>query len=144
MLVVDTKNQRIIDVMYPCESMRKFWECLLKHFGGIGGRRINSLLSFASKIAILVCHPSIMIRFINYIFSILKREPDRLALLITALNGQVGAFKIVMHNFIDAKELENPTDVTQSKLDACSFRGAIKVDGVWKAVPMCLTNAKYR
>ena len=144
MLIVDTNNNRIIDIMQPSESMSRFWECLLKNFGGIGGRGKNSVMALINKIVVFLKTPSIVIHFFNYAGSILKQESNRLSLLKSAIYGDVGAFKIVMHNFIDAKELENPDKITQAKLDACSFRGAIKVKGDWQAVPMCLTNSKYR
>ncbi len=144
MLVVDSKRNRVIDVMQPSKAMQGFWHSLLQHFGGIGGRGTSTLSALLQKIIVLVKHPKIIYRLLSYVFSILKREPDRFNLFKSAVQGHVGAFKIVMHNFIDAKKLENPDPVTQAKLDACSFRGAIKVNGDWQAVPMCLTNAKYR
>ncbi len=144
MLVIDTKNKHVIDLMQSSEPMMKFWESLLKHFGGIGGRGKNSFLALLQKFLIVLKHPSIIHQLLNYIVSVLKNEPALLSLLASTIQGNVGAFKIVMHNFIDAKELENPNQTTQAKLDACSFRGAIKIDGSWQAVPMCLTNTKYR
>ncbi len=144
MLIVDTRTNRIIDLMQPSEPMQKFWQTLLKQFGGIGGRGQNSFVALLQKMIVLAKHPSIIARLFEYAFSILKNEPSRLKLVASAVQGHVGAYKIVMHNFIDAKKLENPDEITQAKLTACSFRGAIKIDGDWQAVPMCMTNAKYR
>ena len=144
MLLVDTQHQNLIDILPANSACSRFWSALLMHFGGIGGRGTNNFAALISKLAIVLRHPSLISRSIHYGLSILKSQSKPLQLFKSALQGQVGAFKIVMHNFIDAKKLTDPDPVTQARLDACSFRGAIKVDGKWQAVPMCTTNAKYR
>jgi len=52
-----------------------------------------------------------------------------------------------MHNFMSAAEVAagagNPT--VQARLQACVFKGAVKHDGAWTAVPMCsLNEAQWR
>ena len=49
------------------------------------------------------------------------------ALLAALLKGQVHTVGIGIHNFMDA-------------LDSCVFKGAVKQDGEWVAVPMCQMN----
>ena len=144
MLVVDTKTNRIIDLMVPDKAFFNFWQALLKHFGGIGGRGHHGISLMIRKVSVLIKHPSLFVYGLGYLGSILAREKNLPQFFKSVFQGKVGAFKIVMHNFIDAKDLINPDEVTQARLDACSFRGAIKIQGHWQAVPMCLTNAKHR
>ena len=93
MLIVDTKQHRVVDLMQPTAAMQQFWQTLLKHFGGIGGRGQNALLALMQKIVILLKHPSIIYRLLRYTFSILKNESDRLKLFKSAMQGDVGAYQ---------------------------------------------------
>ena len=58
------------------------------------------------------------------------------------LRGQVHTLGVGMHNFMDAKQVAQAhTDPTvRARLDACVFKGAVKRNGEWVAVPMCSMN----
>ena len=63
-------------------------------------------------------------------------------LLAALLRGKVHTLGIGIHNFMDAaKTATAATDpVIKSRLDSCVFKGAVKHDGEWVAVPMCQMN----
>jgi hypothetical protein len=58
------------------------------------------------------------------------------------LRGKVHTLGVGMHNFMDAKQVaQADTDpVIRARLDSCVFKGAVKRDGEWVAVPMCSMN----
>lgn len=58
------------------------------------------------------------------------------------LRGKVHTLGVGMHNFMDAKQVaQAPNDpVIQARLDSCVFKGAVKRNGQWEAVPMCAMN----
>ena len=58
--------------------------------------------------------------------------------------GRVRGLNIVMHNFMDAAEAASGDREVEERLVACSFRGAVKREGDWVAVPMCSMNAEER
>ena len=46
---------------------------------------------------------------------------------------------------MSADEVRSPRSaVTEQRLAACAFRGAVRRKGVWKAVPMCAMNVNER
>ena len=47
-----------------------------------------------------------------------------------------------MHNFMSAAQVANADNdpVVRARLDSCVFKGAVKCNGEWMAVPMCLMN----
>jgi hypothetical protein len=47
-----------------------------------------------------------------------------------------------MHNFMGSKKVaQADTDpVIRARLDSCVFKGAVKRNGQWEAVPMCSMN----
>ncbi|HMG05398.1 MAG TPA: hypothetical protein VK581_08050, partial [Chthoniobacterales bacterium] len=58
------------------------------------------------------------------------------------LRGKVHTLGVGMHNFMDAKKVaQAETDpVVRARLDSCVFKGAVKRNGEWVAVPMCSMN----
>ncbi len=69
-----------------------------------------------------------------------RKIPARL--IWSALRGKVHTVGVGMHNFMDATQVASAsTDPTiQARLDACVFKGAVKQNGEWTAVPMCRMN----
>jgi hypothetical protein len=63
-------------------------------------------------------------------------------MLPAALTGRVHTLGVGMHNFMDAKQVAQAgTDpVIRARLDSCVFKGAVKRNGEWVAVPMCSMN----
>ena len=47
-----------------------------------------------------------------------------------------------MHNFMDAAQVAQADHdpVIKARLDSCVFKGAVKRNGEWQAVPMCSMN----
>jgi hypothetical protein len=58
------------------------------------------------------------------------------------LRGQVHTLGVGMHNFMDAAQVQRADrdPVIRARLDSCVFKGAVKRDGEWVAVPMCSMN----
>jgi len=58
------------------------------------------------------------------------------------LRGKVHTLGVGMHNFMDAKQVARAPDdpVIKARLDSCVFKGAVKRNGQWEAVPMCSMN----
>jgi len=60
------------------------------------------------------------------------------------LRGRAQTINTGTHNFMDASQVANAANdpVTQSRLDACVFKGAVKnrATNEWEAVPMCSMN----
>jgi hypothetical protein len=58
------------------------------------------------------------------------------------LRGQVHTLGVGMHNFMGSEKVARAaTDpVIKARLDSCVFKGAVKRNGNWEAVPMCAMN----
>ncbi|HEY5035880.1 MAG TPA: hypothetical protein VII74_01970, partial [Chthoniobacterales bacterium] len=91
---------------------------------------------------VLAHHPLLALktlyRLIRYMTS--RKAPPEI--LHSLLRGQVHTVGVGMHNFMSAAQVANaPNDpVVQARLDSCVFKGAVKRNGEWEAVPMCAMN----
>ena len=58
------------------------------------------------------------------------------------LAGQIHVVSIRIHNFMNSSQVARADSdpVTKARLDACVFKGAVKENGEWTAVPMCRMN----
>ena len=58
------------------------------------------------------------------------------------LRGKVHTLGVGMHNFMGSEKVASaPNDpVIRARLDSCVFKGAVKRNGQWEAVPMCAMN----
>jgi hypothetical protein len=145
MLLVDPARKRFIDLMPATDYSQSFWSYMVANLGGAGGRSPSTLDSWIRKLSLLLHHPSCLLKGARYITHLAQDTRNPWKLQPGYLRGEIGYVKIVMHNFIDDALLREPRSrAIQQRLDACSFRGAHRVDGEWQAVPMCLMNADYR
>jgi hypothetical protein len=91
---------------------------------------------------VLFQHPLLAAKLV---FKLLRYVTSRKAppeIVRSLLRGKVHTLGVGMHNFMDARKVaEADTDpVVQARLDSCVFKGAVKRNGEWVAVPMCSMN----
>ncbi len=91
---------------------------------------------------VLAQNPSLALRLAAYLGGHFLSGKFPRPLLAALLKGQVHTLGIGIHNFMDAaKTATAATDpLIRSRLDSCVFKGAVKQDGEWVAVPMCQMN----
>jgi len=89
-------------------------------------------------------HPTLACRTLAQVLALVASREIPLNFLRAIATGRAHTINIGTHNFMDASRVANaPNDpVTQARLDACVFKGAIKnrATGEWEAVPMCAMN----
>ncbi len=134
-----------MDLLLPLEQASKFWEALIQDYGGMGGRGSDQVINILRQLSVLARKPSIIIYATQYIYSLFKIVDHKWDWLISLFTGQIGISKLVMHNYIDQRDLQYPiSDQIKQRLEAFSFRCAVKVANEWQPVPMCMVNARYR
>lgn len=93
---------------------------------------------------ILFKNPGFIFRGFGAILSLLRNGLIPKEMLRAIFKGQVHTMNIGIHNFMDASQVANADHdpVIKCRLDACVFKGAVKRNGEWEAVPMCSMNQK--
>lgn len=93
-------------------------------------------------LGVLAQNPVIAARLIGRLAAHIVTGRLPAAMLPAVLAGEVHTLGVGMHNFMDAAMVARAnTDATiKSRLDSCVFKGAVKQDGAWTAVPMCKMN----
>jgi hypothetical protein len=93
-------------------------------------------------LGVLLQHPALSEKTVYRLGRYMSSRNAPPQILQSLVRGQVHTFGVGMHNFMGAAQVANaPNDpVTQARLDSCVFKGAVKRNGQWEAVPMCAMN----
>ncbi len=144
-LLVRYPDGRVFNIMPADPTSRRFWSSILRTFGGVGSRGADRLDANLRRVALVARHPTILARIAGYGLRRMREEHLGPSFLADAARGRLRVLNIVQHNFMSVDEVAEPrSDRVQERLAACSFRGAVRSDGGWVAVPMCSMNVKER
>jgi hypothetical protein len=91
---------------------------------------------------VLFKNPVLIARVATQMFRYLTSRNAPREIFQSLLRGQVHTLGVGMHNFMDAKQvaMADTDPVIKARLDSCVFKGAVKRNGKWEAVPMCSMN----
>jgi hypothetical protein len=91
---------------------------------------------------VLFQHPLLATKLVYRVARYLTSRKAPPEILRSLLHGNVHTLGVGMHNFMDAKQVASADSdpVVKARLDSCVFKGAVKRDGKWEAVPMCSMN----
>ncbi|MBA2432973.1 MAG: hypothetical protein H0V56_12810 [Chthoniobacterales bacterium] len=91
---------------------------------------------------VLFQNPLLAVRLVVRMARYLSSRKAPREILRSLARGQVHTLGVGMHNFMDASMVARAdTDpVIKARLDSCVFKGAVKRNGEWQAVPMCSMN----
>ena len=91
---------------------------------------------------VLFKNPLLIARVAAQMFRYLNSRNAPREIFQSLLRGKVHTLGVGMHNLMDAKQvaLADSDPVIKARLDSCVFKGAVKRNGKWEAVPMCSMN----
>ncbi|MEO5718593.1 MAG: hypothetical protein ABIR29_08485 [Chthoniobacterales bacterium] len=90
-------------------------------------------------------HPQLAVRSLARTAALIASGQIPVRFIRALATGRAHTINIGTHNFMDAEQVAAASGdpLTQSRLDACVFKGAVKnrANGEWEAVPMCAMNS---
>ena len=135
------------------KASKDCWQSLLEKFGGLDLHGDSPYLNKAKKALVFVRYPGLLMQILGYAKTLWMQEGLTLGMMASVATGQAKGFNIVMHNFMGANQVADSNDpIVRDRLEACSFRGAVRKDGhkgkdeneEWVAVSMCEMNTNIR
>ncbi len=115
---------------------------LLEKVGGLHLMNDDAGTPFYRLLGVIVRSPLLWLHVMWYGVHCLATGRLPWSVLGAIFRNKVHVVGIGMHNFMDASQVaQKDTDpVIRARLDSCVFKGAVKMDGKWEAVPMCSMN----
>ena len=144
-IIARSRDRRIVNLGSETEVSRKCWHSLMDKFGGLPGSGNSTIRSSLVKLAVVCRNPVLLLQLARYGRDLARNNGLTASMLLSMATGRAKGVNIVMHNFMSDEQVSAGNDlVVRDRLAACSFRGAVKKDGEWVAVPMCEMNATMR
>jgi hypothetical protein len=87
-------------------------------------------------------HPGLALRSFFHLVALILSGRTPLDMIVDLGCGRAHTLGVGTHNFMDAEQVSRAESdpVIKARLDSCVFKGAVKENGQWRAVPMCRMN----
>ncbi len=143
-LLIARPSGRVMSALPRDEKTRALLAEALAAFGAIS-TMADDAGTLPYRIAgALARHPSLALRFVRRALALVLSGEISAEFVRALLRGRAQTLNTGTHNFMDAARVARAGSdpVTQSRLDACVFKGAVKnrQTGEWEAVSMCAMN----
>ncbi|MDQ2868658.1 MAG: radical SAM protein [Verrucomicrobiota bacterium] len=129
--------------LLPTDATTKKLFCeILRQVGGLS-RVTDDARTAGWRIAgVLFANPGLAVRSVFHLVRLLTTGRISTSMLLDAFRGEAHTLGVGTHNFMDAEEVARADvdPVIKARLDSCVFKGAVKENGKWEAVPMCQMN----
>jgi hypothetical protein len=115
---------------------------VLSRIGGLSLVTDDARTAPFRLLGVLAKNPGLTLQLVGHLVRHITSGIFPATMLPSVLTGRVHTVGIGMHNFMDASTVAKAdTDsCVRARLDSCVFKGAVKEDGEWVAVPMCKMN----
>jgi hypothetical protein len=91
---------------------------------------------------VLAQYPRLALRCLFHLGRLFVSRAYPWRMFADLVSGQAHTLGVGTHNFMDAADVARADSdpVIKARLDSCVFKGAVKENGEWRAVPMCSMN----
>jgi hypothetical protein len=123
---------------------RKLFADMLPALGGVSFMKDDAGTTSFRVLGIIMRHPMVMLRLVTHAVRLAINGQVPFEFTRALLTGRAHTLGTGIHNFMHATQVANADNdpVVRARLDACVFKGAVKRNGKWEAVPMCAMNEK--
>jgi hypothetical protein len=123
---------------------RKLFTDAIATVGGISFVKDDAGTTPYRVLGLMAQNPRLMLRLIAHAVRLAINGQVPFEFTRALLTQRAHTVGTGIHNFMDAAEVARAdTDpVIKARLDACVFKGAVKQNGEWRAVPMCSMNER--
>jgi hypothetical protein len=115
---------------------------VLRKIGGLSLVNDDAGTPVYRLLGVLFKNPFLIARVATQMTRYLTQRNAPREIFKSLVRGKVHTLGVGMHNFMGSEKVASAkTDpVIRARLDSCVFKGAVKRNGTWEAVPMCAMN----
>lgn len=141
-ILVSRRTGRFCDLLPDHPKWDRVFGQVLQRIGGLSLVTDDAGTAPFRLLGVLAQNPFLALRLFGHLVRHVAGGKLPAPLLADLVTGHAHTLGIGMHNFMDSAQVAKAdTDpVIKSRLDSCVFKGAVKQDGEWTAVPMCKMN----
>ncbi|MEM8962591.1 MAG: hypothetical protein AAGD38_13990 [Acidobacteriota bacterium] len=141
---IDTRTGDAVDLIPNDEQSRRVWNRMLDRFGGVGSWGERNGEAVLRRLSLLLRDPGLSVDLVRHVLARLRAADMWPGAIGSILRGRFRPLTVVMHNFMSEAEANSGSPEVERRLAACSFKGAVRRENGWEAVPMCAMNSRER
>jgi hypothetical protein len=141
-ILISRRTGRYIPLLPTDEMTKRLLGEVLEKIGGLSLVTDDAGTTPWRIAGILAQHPGLAVRSLLHLAVLIISGRLPLDMIVDLVRGRAHTLGVGTHNFMDAAEVAcaDVDPVVKARLDSCVFKGAVKENGEWKAVPMCQMN----
>jgi hypothetical protein len=141
-ILISRRTGKFIPLLPTDTTTKRLLGKILAQIGGLSLVTDDARTTPWRLAGILAQNPGLTLRSVFHLVKLIAsgRIPPGMAIDLFA--GRAHTLGVGTHNFMDAEQVSRADSdpVIKARLDSCVFKGAVKGDGEWRAVPMCRMN----
>lgn len=143
-LLVLRPSGKYVPLLPTAESTRRLLDETLKRIGGLSLVTDDAGTAPWRIFGVLAQNPGLALGLAGEMIRLIVTGAFPAGAVLSLLRGEAHTLGVGMHNFMHAAQVANADHdpVTRARLDGCVFKGAVRENGEWVAVPMCAMNER--
>jgi hypothetical protein len=123
---------------------RKLFEDAIARVGGVSFVKDDAGTTPFRMLGIIAQNPTLLLRLLIHAIRLAVSGQVPFEFTRALVTGRAHTVGTGIHNFMHADQVANADNdpVVRARLHSCVFKGAVKRNGNWEAVPMCSMNEK--
>jgi glycosyltransferase involved in cell wall biosynthesis len=141
-ILVSRRTGKYLPLLPTDRTTKHLLGKLLERVGGLSLMTDDARTAPWRIAGVFVQNPGLALRALIHLVVLMASGRLPVPMMLDLIRGQAHTLGVGTHNFMDAAEVERADQdpVVRARLNACVFKGAVKENGEWKAVPMCKMN----
>ena len=141
-ILISRRSGRYLPLLPTDTTTKRLLGEILKRVGGLSLVTDDAHTTPWRLGGIFMQNPGLTVQAVFHLVRLIVSGRLPFDIFVDLLAGRAHTLGVGTHNFMDAAEVAcADTDPTiKARLESCVFKGAVKEDGEWRAVPMCQMN----
>jgi Glycosyl transferase family 2 len=141
-ILISRRTGKYIPLLPTDTTTKRLLGEILRQIGGLSLVTDDARTTPWRLAGVLAQNPALALRSLFHLVALVLSGRIPLNMIVDLASGRAHTLGIGTHNFMDAEEVAraDADPVIKARLDSCVFKGAVKENGQWRAVPMCRMN----
>jgi rSAM/selenodomain-associated transferase 2 len=141
-ILISRRTGKYIPLLPTDRETKRLLGEILEKIGGLSLMMDDAGTTPWRIAGLLARHPSLAIRAAFHLTALIAAGRIPLEMFVDLVRGRAHTLGVGTHNFMDAAQVARSEfdPIVKARLDSCVFKGAVKENGEWHAVPMCRMN----
>ncbi|HSV62822.1 MAG TPA: hypothetical protein VLH83_05710 [Chthoniobacterales bacterium] len=141
-ILISRRTGKSIPLLPTDTTTKRLLGKILEQIGGLSLVTDDARTTPWRLAGILTQNPGLALRSLFHLAKLIVTGRIPPGMMTDLIAGRAHTLGVGTHNFMDAEQVARADSdpVIKARLDSCVFKGAVKENGEWRAVPMCRMN----